>query len=217
MYYQNKTLTARLAAAASALNNVRHDAGLAAHFAAYNYPEERLQEARALLEAVQEAQRYAEETRTAQATAFAACRRAKQAARTPYMEQLKLARIALQDRPEVHGKLALRGARAGHFAGQMKQMEQFYRHALKDASVQDVLARYQMPAETLEAGLAAIETVWAAHNETLQRRGEAQRATARRDAAMRALDLWVSEFLKVARVTLASDPQQLEKLGLVMA
>lgn len=217
MTYRNRTLAARLAAATSMINNLRDDAHLAAHFAAYNYPEERLQEAVAQLEAALGAQRHVEETRGARAAAFAGLRQARQAARTPYMKHLKLARIALKDRPEATYKMALRGPRATTFAEQMKEMQQFYQHALKDAEILEALVRYQMPAETLQAGLAALEVIWAARNEALQRRGEAQRATARRDATMHALDEWVGEFLNVARLTLSDDPQQLEKLGVIAA
>ena len=63
-------------------------------------------------------------------------------------------------------------------------------------------------------GQAQIIAVEAAVVAQKQERGDAQQAIHERDAALLAMDRWYSDFIKIARVALAEQPQQLEKLGI---
>ncbi len=56
-----------------------------------------------------------------------------------------------------------------------------------------------------------------AHRIQGKERGDAQIATQARDAAMDALDQWVSDFIAIARLALEEEPQALEKMGVVEA
>jgi len=47
-----------------------------------------------------------------------------------------------------------------------------------------------------------------------QAKGAAQQATRDQDAALKALDLWCSQYIKIARVALQGKKELLEKLGI---
>lgn len=53
-----------------------------------------------------------------------------------------------------------------------------------------------------------------ARQQQMQRKGEAQDATEKRDEALRAMDVWMSDFKAAARVALKDHPQWLEMLGI---
>ena len=46
-------------------------------------------------------------------------------------------------------------------------------------------------------------------------KGAAQQSTREQDAALQALNSWISQYLKIAKVALSGKPQLLEKLGVV--
>ena len=49
----------------------------------------------------------------------------------------------------------------------------------------------------------------------VQEKGEAQAATKRRDAALDAMQDWLSDYLAIAKVALEEEPQLLEGLGVL--
>lgn len=61
-----------------------------------------------------------------------------------------------------------------------------------------------------------IESIVESRRERLQKTGEAQDATQKRDDVRRALRTWVTDFRAIARVALRDEPQLLEALGTVV-
>ena len=72
-----------------------------------------------------------------------------------------------------------------------------------------------LPREAVADGLARVERARTAMDAQTRERGEAQRATAGRDAADVRLRAHASELASVARVALADRPQLREVLGLM--
>jgi len=76
------------------------------------------------------------------------------------------------------------------------------------------LARYKITPEALQAAQSQVGQTFALNNVQEQEKGEAQEATQQRNAAIEALDEWLSDFKVVARIALEDTPQLLEALNL---
>jgi hypothetical protein len=75
--------------------------------------------------------------------------------------------------------------------------------------------RFGYNAEKLAAERAKISALQTADQEQGSLMGAAQKATQIQQAAFEALEDWLAEYLKIAKVALREDPQQLEKIGVV--
>ena len=85
---------------------------------------------------------------------------------------------------------------------------------LADTEAQTQLARYKVTLEALQTALSDVEQAFTLKSSQEQEKGEAQEATQQRDAAIDALDEWLSDFKVVARIALEDTPQLLEALNL---
>ncbi len=140
---------------------------------------------------------------------------AQRAAFEEYTDLVALGRIVLKRQRDLLSQLDLGGERETAYDKAYMQMLNFYDAALGSQEIQDKLARVNVTAERLNAGKALVETMQQEHQEQLKEASEAQRATLHRNQAMAALDDWMSDFRGVARIALKSQPQYLERLGLV--
>ncbi len=131
------------------------------------------------------------------------------------MKHVKIARVALKNNRKAGQSMQLDGDRKSSLSGWINQAKAFYANALNDDEAMAGLAKYGITREVLEAGQAAIQEVEHKFNARLKETGEAQQATLDRDAAFDALQGWMSDFTKVARVALEEQPQYLEMLGIV--
>lgn len=208
-----RSINERLTAAQVALDNVQADAVLQEALASFGYQAERLQEGQDLLTEA----RTAHETVTVeygdQYDATDAMKAAYETASTTYMRHLKVARVALQNGRGTAQKLHLDGRRKSTLPDWIKQARSFYENALANGEVQAALGRFGITSEQLERGQAQVDAVAAANAVQEREKGEAQNATEKRDAAVDALDAWMSDFRTIARIALEDQPQQLEKLG----
>jgi len=132
-----------------------------------------------------------------------------------YMRYLKVARVAFKDDRGVAAELGLDGRRKQTLSGWIVQARQFYSNALANAAILSKLAEFSITQEKLLAGQSQVGAVEVANQAQEKERGEAQNATQLRDAAMEALDEWMSDFVAIARVALEAEPQLLEILGIV--
>ena len=133
-----------------------------------------------------------------------------------YMRLVKIARIALKDHLGLWTTLSLVGKRKQQLAGWLLQARQFYDNALTQPTVMAQFGVYGISAQQLMDGREQINAVEAANVAQKCKRGEAQEATLKRDAALDAMDAWYSELIGLARVALDDAPQQLEKFGLMI-
>ena len=132
-----------------------------------------------------------------------------------YMELVGLTRIVLKRDRNLLSQLDLGGSRESSYDKSYMQMLNFYDAALGSQEIQDKLARVKVTTERLNAGKALVETMQQKHQSQLKETSEAQRATYDRDQALADLDDWMGDFRGVLRIALGSQPQYLERLGLV--
>lgn len=211
-----QTIDARLQAVQVALDNIQNDPQLRAALAAYGYDTERLNVGRQLYDTAMQLQQQQQAKRGDQIGATEEANAAVDAANETYMRFVKVARVALKGQRGALVSLDLVGERKDTLAGWIGQAKQFYTTALANEVILEQLTEYGITAAKLRDGQQQVAAVEAAHVEQQQNRGTAQQATAERNAALRALDAWYADFLKIARVALADDAQQLEKLSIVV-
>ena len=200
--------------AETALDNALTDASLLDALGAFGYDEATLQEGQTLLEAAQDAQQTMTTAYGDQFAATDAVEAAYDAAHAVYMRHVKIARVALKNERGAAEALKLTGDRKQTLSGWLDQARTFYDNALADADVQDALGQFGIASEDLTAAQAQVEAVADVNSTQEQEKGDAQDATAARDAAVDALDDWMADFRAIARVALEDQPQQLEKLGI---
>jgi hypothetical protein len=132
------------------------------------------------------------------------------------MRYIKVARVVLKNDRGAQQKLNLAAQRKRNLSGWLAQAQQFYANALSDTTILDKLAGFGITQAMLEAGQRQMDTVGATDAERRQRKGAAQDSTSMRDDAVAALDEWMRDFIKIARVALQDRPQFLEKLGVIV-
>ncbi len=205
----------RLLAAQVAIHNALDDESLQGYLADFGYTQAKLEAGKALYETALAAQQTQQSEYGDQYDATDNVNRLWEEANKVYMRYVKVARIALRDWRGALSKLDLHGQRKRAIAGWIIQARQFYGSLLADADMMASMAEFGTTQAKLEAGKAQVDGVEEAHRIQGKERGEAQIATQARDAAMDALDQWVSDFIAIARLALEDEPQALEKLGIV--
>ncbi len=76
-----------------------------------------------------------------------------------------------------------------------------------------VLANFGYDAARLQSERLKISAYEAANQQQEAAKGAAQQSTREQEEALSALNLWVAQYLKIARVALRGKPQLLEKIG----
>lgn len=207
-----QTIDERLTIADVAIGNALADPALSDLLAEFGYDEARIGEGQALLDTARTIHRSRSKNYGRQQEASEKLRAAVDHANALYMQHVKLARLALRDEPGLARSLGLIGSRKQSLSGWMEQAGTFYDNALSTPAVTAALERFNVTVDDLMEGQTRVLAVSALNRAQEKEKGIAQRKTAQRDDAMDALDMWMSEFRAVARIALANDPQQLEKL-----
>ena len=196
--------------AALAIDNSLADSGIRGAVAAYGYSEDKLREGRALLEAAQAAASAQLVADGQQLQATAAFNQSLAVAREAYQTLAKLAR-ATCDKPTLT-TLGLVGSEPQNIGGFLKVAFDLFDNAPQVPALAD---RFGYNADKLAAERARVSALQAADQTQESFIGAAQKATARQQAAFKALEAWLAEYLKIAKVALRADPQQLEKIGVI--
>ncbi|GAB5517865.1 MAG: hypothetical protein RhofKO_01160 [Rhodothermales bacterium] len=211
----NQPIAQTLLEAQVALDNALTDPALITALAAFGYDADRLNEGKALYDAAATLQSAQQSEYGEQLSASAAFKEAHAAAREVYVRHLTLARLAFKQDAGALAGMKLTGRRKTSFSGWLEQAEQMYDGLLSKDAWKAAMASFGQDEASLQEGKRLLEVVAAANTVHQQEKGEAQKATQDRDKALDALAEWMSDFRTVARLALADDPQQLEKLGIV--
>lgn len=182
----------------------------------YGYHKEKLMAGKRLYDeaaALQNAQKKVYGERIAATAAFY---NARKTANEQYMKTLKVARVAFKDDPKADQALMLRGDRKQSFSEWLEQAQVFYENILKDSDLMNAFSGYGYSPDRLRQEAALLKQAVIKSLAQKQKTGEAQEATALRDNKRDELARWISGLQAVVKVALQDDPQQLEKLGIVV-
>lgn len=204
-----------LTRARTGFTNARDTPDILAALTPFGYDEIRLDEGLALVdtaeaEAERQQQEYAE-----QYVASNQLAEEVGALRAMYVRHVKLARVAFAPGSGGYVTLGLRGRRAETMPGLLAEARSFYRAIEGSADLQAAMAALTVDAAAVTAGLDQAGAVEAAQVAQQKEMGEAQRATRTRDDAAAELSGFWRDFMRVAEIALADQPQLREVLGLL--
>lgn len=135
-------------------------------------------------------------------------------AKQQYMRTLTIARVAFEENVKADKAIFLYGLRKRTLSEWLEQAQVFYANILNDSELMNILSEYGYSPEELRWESALIEQVVAKSLQQKKLMGESQEVTKIRDKKIEELVKWVSDLKTVAKVALAEDLQQLEKLGI---
>ena len=185
--------------------------------APYGYTRDRIiQEGQALYNSASDSIQNQQEDRTDQLRATKTFNTLKDTFNQTYTRHLNLARVIFKNDSATASLLQLKGERGRTYAAWYKQVKQFYYSALNKPAIGDRLATLNIKQNDLKDAQQALTAVEAARVARDHQKGTAQAATQKRQAALEALQDWISDYTAVARIALAHDPQVLEGLGLLV-
>jgi hypothetical protein len=130
-----------------------------------------------------------------------------------YMKALKVARVAFSDDALASGSLKLYGPRKQSSSGWMDQAATFYANLRADPKLAAKMLRFGYSEAKIKAEAALLDSLRSKLQVRAKETGEAQAATAERDAKLRELDAWVSDLRAICKVAFYGQPEELEKLG----
>ena len=213
----NTSFSDFFSAAALVITNAQAHPEIAAALDAFGYDAAALQEGQTLLDTARglydaQIKEYGEQHAATQAFLAAS----KQADKT-YAAHRRLAKIAFKADAQRKTDLHLNERKPQVFNPWYEQARHFYTALLADTEAQTQLARYKVTLEAIQAAQAQVEATFALKSAQEKEKGEAQESTQQRDAAMEALEEWLSDFKVVAQIALEDTPQLLEvmKLGVI--
>lgn len=136
-------------------------------------------------------------------------------AKQQYMQTLKIARVAFRENVKADKAIFLKGVRKRTLSEWLIQAQVFYTNILNDGELTEILSRYGYSPERLRQEFALLDQVVDKSFRQKKEIGEAQEVNEAWDKKIDELAKWVSDLRAVAKVALAEDPQQLEKLGIL--
>lgn len=206
-----KELKELLAKADVAIYNARTDPDLSMRLAQYGYDDMRLGEGRTLYDRVNTLYHQQKHGYGQQYDATDKLHRLWEQADVRFYRDRRVAKVVFRKHRGARQSLGLVGERKGSLTHWLRGAQQFYNNALQ-TPYQTQLAEYGLTMAHLSEGRALVQEVVEAKRVSEAERGAAQQSTKERDAAMKALREWMTDFMEIATVALEDMPQYLEKL-----
>jgi len=196
------------------IDNGQRAQEIADALAVYGFDAARMAEGAALLATAEDLQAVQKREYSEQYVATSALNNAFATADKVFSTHRKLAKLALRDEPEVQTRLMLNQHKKQALDPWLGQAGVFYKNILAEPELLAAMGKYNITAQILQEGQAAVVNVANLNADQEKEKSEAQKATQTRNEALDALDEWYVEFRTVARIALEDDPQRLEALGL---
>ena len=201
------SIAGQLNAAQLAVNNSLADAEIQALVSGFGYAGRSLAAGRGLSERAQAAVQAQKLAAGTQQDATQILQAAQKVAADAYQALAKVARAAC-DPPQLT-TLGLSGKMPNDTAGFLAAAYTLFDNAARLGS----LSGFGYTAEKLAAERGKITAYDESNQKQEAAKGAAQQATREQEAALAALNEWMAQYLKIAKVALREKPQLLEKLG----
>lgn len=212
-----KGIADRLLRAEKAIEGTEANADIIAIVATFGYDATKRATGKTLLTQVHTLVLAAQESKAVQVRVNGELQSAETACRLAYSSLAGVARaIFLKDKAAL-AALGLVGKTPRTLAGFLLAAEKLFDGALgTSASVKAQLAAYGYTTERLTSERATLTALHAASRAQDTAKGETQSLTISLNTALEALDAYVMQYRKIARIALKGNPQLLEKLGITV-
>jgi len=209
MAHSKFTIAQQLNAAQLAIMNSLADPEIKTAVGQFGYTTAKLNTGKALYEAALAAYNAAKSQRGDQKAATAALNAARIQARDAYQALAQVARSALSE-----ADLTTLGLTGKEPRGTAAFIAAAYT-LFENAKTVEGLADFGYDAERLAAELAKITAYDQANQAQELAKGARQQSTQDQEAALAAMNDWVAQYLKIAKVALRGKKQLLEKIGVI--
>ncbi len=201
------TIAQQLNTAQIAISNSLADAEIKSAVAEYGYTTAKLNAGKTLYNNALAAVNAQKAGRGDQKTATAELKNQERAARDAYQAAAKVARAALP-KPTL-ATLGLAGKEPKSVAGFLQAAYTLFDNLASSSALTD----FGYDAARITAERAKIATFDTANQAQEAAKGAAQQATQAQDAALKQMNEWLAQYIKIARVALRGKKQLLEKIG----
>jgi len=216
MAQTKRTLSGQMMGHRILIDNCLGDPGISSILARFGYGPEVLKSGSDKLKQLEAAQVAQDAEYGDQIAATEAVEKAWKKAREQYSDALTLARIAFKTDLDAQRALRLTGDRKDSLSGWLEDAKVFYQQLLNNTAWAKALERYDYTTVRLTQEQAGVEEVSRLKSVQEKEKGEAKGATEARDKLLDETNAWFSDLKEVVKVALRTDPQKLERLGLVV-
>jgi hypothetical protein len=179
----------------------------------YGYDAKKIRQGQTMRRALDELMMQQEDAHLAAKDATRVLNEVRQQAETMFGTHLSIARIAFRDDATFWNALKLGQARERNLPDWLVQVRRFYTRIVVVAKEME---KYNVPQKELIETRKLIAQIGNLQRLQKKAKGQAQMATQAKNQAVNDLELWMRRFIRIARVALDENPQQLEMLGVIV-
>lgn len=214
MYYSRKSIPKRLITAREAIEIVKEEPGIGERMSVVGFTPVEMTSGLVYQQDAERLYSTQDIEYGNQVAATQTLRDIADAIRSRLIVDRRIAKTALKALPGLVRQLRLAGPIAKLNEGLYNQASHFYTELQSSKVAQERMAEYGTMTEMLSIRLSLVADMGEAMKAQQIRIGQAQLTTAKRQAAMRKLDIWMSRFIKAARLAFYDEPKELKKLGI---
>ena len=207
------TLAEQLNAAQLAVNNTLADAEIKAAVASFGYTDVRLNEGKALCTAALQALNAKTAKAGSQLASTAELNQKRKAAEAAYQDLAQVARAIFGKERVRLNALGLRGTMPKSTDAFIASAYTLFDNTLTVPELKTSLASYGYSEAKLNSERAKIAAYDTANQTQESAKGGARQSTREQETAIKSLNDWTTQYIKIAKVALRTKPQLLEKLG----
>ena len=212
----SSTIAARLNHAEVAINNTLADAEIQNRVGEFGYPPAKMKEGRVVYLAAMAMMNEQTLAAGAQKATTGQTEAAKKAAERAFQALAKVARAVFIKNKAYLAMLGLTGQMPRTVAAFFIAADTLFDNTRANAEIKATLANYGYGDARLQREQAKIAAYSSIHFVQKAAKGAAQQASQEQLSAMNALNEWVAQYLKIAKVALHDNPKLLEKLGIAV-
>ena len=197
-----------------AIDNALSTPEILSQLEVYGYDAKKIRQGQAMRRELDELMMQQEDAHLAAKDATCVLNEVRQQAETMFGTHLSIARIAFRDDNTFWNALKLGQARERDLPEWLVQVQKFYTRIVVVAKEME---KYNVPQKELLETRKLIAQIGNLQRLQKKAKGQAQMATRAKNKGINDLELWMRRFIRIARVALDKNPQQLEVLGVVIS